>query len=307
MAHLSHINAVDKTSDGDYLVSSRHTETIFKISATNGSIIWQLGGKDSDFTQNYNFSYQHDVRFRSANSTTTIISIFDNASNGFNASAFFSQGKVLAVNNETMKSTELMAYGIPHPQGPNDPTGGLLSTSQGNLQYLPNGNVFLGWGANAFVSESAPDGTPVLTAYFATTGALHYRAKKFNFTSNPTDVPALYSYAHNTSAPTSFYSSWNGATEVANWTYYGGSSLTSMQKISTAAKKGFETVTEQPDFYQYTMVEAVASNGTALRNSSIMKTFVPGSQLASVCTQSQCPLIGECRIVYWYNGSKLTF
>lgn len=53
-----HINAVDKTSDGNYLISSRHTCTIFKVSSKDGSIIWRLGGKSSDFTlDGFNFSF----------------------------------------------------------------------------------------------------------------------------------------------------------------------------------------------------------------------------------------------------------
>ena len=292
--YSSHINALDKTVDGDYVISSRHTEAIFKINHTDGSIIWQLGGKHSDFTQNFNFSYQHDVRVREENSTVTTISIFDNAYNGFNGTSNFSQGKLIAVNNSTMNATLLTAYGLPHPYGPDDPSGGLLSASQGNIQYLPNGNAFMGWGSNAFVSEHLNDGTPVFSAYFAMTGALHYRAFKFNLTTTPTDQPALYSYAHNTSAPTSFYASWNGATEVANWTYYGGSSATNMTKLGNTAKNGFETVGQQPGYYAYTMVGAIASNGSALRNSSIIKTFVPSPALAATCTESQCPLIGKC-------------
>jgi len=233
------------------------------------------------------------VRWRAENSTTLTISLFDNAYDGFNGTADFSEGKVIAINNATMTATLVQAYGNPHPFGPADPSGGLLSASQGNLQYLPNGNVFLGWGSNAFVSESRADGTPVFSAYFATTGALHYRAYKFNFTSNPSDAPALYSYAHNNSAPTTFYASWNGATEVGSWNYYGGSSTKSMKKLGNTAKKGFETIATQQGYYAFAMTEAVASNGTALSNSSVIKTFVPGPGLASVCTEIQCPLIGE--------------
>ncbi|MCJ1386068.1 hypothetical protein MMC17_009193 [Xylographa soralifera] len=288
-----HINAVDKSIDGDYLISSRHTETIYKINSTDGSIIWQLGGKKSDFQQDFNFSYQHDVRFLSENSTTTIISFFDNAYNGFNGSAYFSEGKVVAINNSTMNATLLQAFPNPAPYGPNDTSGGLVSASQGNLQMLPNGNAFLGWGSNAFISESTADGTPIFSAYFATTGALHYRAYKFNFTSYPTDVPALYTYAQNDSAPTAFYASWNGATEVASWTYYGGSSATDMKKLGTSSKNGFETVATQAGYQNFTMVEAVASNGTGLANSSVITTFVPGAQLSAKCNSMQCPMTGS--------------
>lgn len=255
--------------------------------------MWQLGGKHSDFSQNFNFSYQHAVRFVSENSTTTVISFFDNASDGFNSSAYYSEGKVVAINNSTMNATLLQAFPNTHPKGPNDTSGGLLSPSQGNLQLLPNGNTFLGWGANAFISESTSDGNTVLSAYFATTGALNYRAYKFNFTSAPGDAPALYSYAHNDSAPTVFYASWNGATEVASWTYYGGASATSLQRLGSSTKNGFETISSQPGYHQFTLVEAVARNGTALRNSSVTTAFVPGTLLSSTCNPMQCPMIGE--------------
>ena len=224
---------------------------------------------------------------------TLTIPIFDNAYNGFNRTADFSKGKVVAINNTTMTAALVQAYGNPHPLGLADPSGGLLSANQGNMQYPPNGNVFLGWGSNAFVSESMADGTPVFSAYFATTGALHYRAYKYNFTSNPSDAPALWIYAHNTSVPTACYASWNGATEVESWNCYGGSSAKSLAKLGNAAKKGFETITTQPSYYAFAMTEAVARNGTALRNSSVIKAFVPGPAPASVCTEIQCPLIAK--------------
>jgi len=161
------------------------------------------------------------------------------------------------------------------------------------MQFLPNRNVFLRWGSTAFVLESKADGTPVFSAYFATTGALHCRAYKFNFTSNPSGAPALYTYADNNSAPTTIYASWNGATEVASWNHYGGSSAKSMKKLGNTQTEGFETVATQPDHYAFTMTEAVAGNVTALRKPSVIRTFVPGPAFASVCTGVQCPLIGE--------------
>ena len=193
---------------------------------------------------------------------------------------------MIAVNNSTMTSDLVQAYGAP------DPSGGLLSASQGNMQVLPNGNVFLGWGSNAYVSESTADGSPVFYADFASTGALHYRAYKFNFTATPSDSPALYTYALNTSASTTFYVSWNGATEVASWTFYSGLTANNLTQVGNTKKIGFETVATRPDFYAYTVVAAVASNGSELRNSSVMGTFVPGPQLGVACSEIQCPLVG---------------
>ncbi len=45
----SHLNSVDKFPDSDYLLSSRHTDTVYKISHRDGSIVWRLGGTRSDF------------------------------------------------------------------------------------------------------------------------------------------------------------------------------------------------------------------------------------------------------------------
>lgn len=53
---LSHINSVDKDTDGDFLISARHVSTIYKIAGLTspsglapGEIIWRLGGKRSSF------------------------------------------------------------------------------------------------------------------------------------------------------------------------------------------------------------------------------------------------------------------
>lgn len=60
----SHFNAIDKFADGDFLVSSREIDTIFKISHIDGSIVWRLGGPKSDFRlhDKAKFGAQHLVR-----------------------------------------------------------------------------------------------------------------------------------------------------------------------------------------------------------------------------------------------------
>ena len=257
---------------------------MYKISGADGHIIWQLGGKQSTFSQsNFNFSFQHDARFVSANSTTTVISLFDNASNGYVNSATYSSGMVIAINNATNQATLLQSFVAPN--------GGILSTSQGNLQQLPNGNSFLGWGSNASISEHAPDGSAVLFATFATTATMNYRAYKFNWTATPENKPAFYSYAHNNTAPTTYYASWNGATEVASWRFYTSSSLSGpFALIGNTAKVGFETIFTAPGYQAFSIVEAVGANGSGLANSSTIGTFVPGAGLAGACTDTQCPI-----------------
>jgi cyanophycinase-like exopeptidase len=61
---------------GNYLISARNCKTIYKIDE-NGTIIWRLGGKQSDFTALGNdteFHWQHHARWRN---DETQISLFD--------------------------------------------------------------------------------------------------------------------------------------------------------------------------------------------------------------------------------------
>jgi hypothetical protein len=218
----------------------------------------------------------------STNQTTTVISFYDNAANGFNGSYKYSEGKVVAIDNSTGQATLLQAY-----------NSNVSSASQGNLQMLPNGNVFVGHGSVESVSEFLENGTQIYYAQFATTGSLQYRSYKFNFTSNPRTTPALYAYAQNTSAPVTAYVSWNGATEVALWRLYAGSSASDLAHVGNFLWSGFETVSTYPSFAAYVVAEAVAANGTALKNSSVTGTFVPSSGLAASCNEIQCPLAGD--------------
>jgi hypothetical protein len=72
-----HINSVDRSrSSGSYLISGRHTSTIYKINGTTGSIIWRLGGPLSNFTlqPGVEFGFQHHARFLSSDRDTETIS-----------------------------------------------------------------------------------------------------------------------------------------------------------------------------------------------------------------------------------------
>jgi hypothetical protein len=283
----SHINSVDKDDNGDYLISSRHTSCIYKVSGNNGSILWRLGGMQSDFTvAGFNFSYQHDARFISENASTAVISFFDNNSDGFTFNAPYSQGLIVKLDKANMVAAAIRRY----------PALNLTASSQGNLQILPDGNAFLGWGNNAWVTEHTEDGNMVFAATFASTGALQYRAYKFNFTSHPTDAPTAFAYAHNTSAPTTFWISWNGATAPTKWRVYTTSDPATQPAtlLATIPKDGFETTYTAPSYHAWCIVEAVAQNGTGLANTTtFISTFVPSAILADSCNEEQCPLVTE--------------
>ena len=84
-----HINAVKLDTDGNLLIDARNTWTAYKVNHHSGHIIWQLGGKASDFKlqaapgQSLNdagdfFAWQHDAEAQGNN----VYTVFDNESAG---------------------------------------------------------------------------------------------------------------------------------------------------------------------------------------------------------------------------------
>ena len=270
---------MDKTRDGDYLISARYTNTIYKVSGIDGSIMWRLGGKRSDFQllDGLNFTSQHDVRVRSENDTVTLITIFDNASDDDDRqppSSRCSNGKLVALYTATSPMTAKLIQQWDRPDG-------LLTDRRGNTQVLLNGNVVLNWGDRGYLSEFTADGRRLVDAEYISSRFGNYRAYKFNFTGSPTEPPALKTYAYGSGASaddmvTVFYVSWNGATEVASWNFYGTQDASArLSMIGSATKSGFETSYMSPRYIKYTYVEAVSADGKSLGRSEVQETILP--------------------------------
>lgn len=270
---FSHINSVVKDSNGDYIISARFASCIYKISGKDGSILWRLGGRNSSFDlQTFHFSYQHDARILEENSTTTVLSFLDNASNGNSNSSTSSSGLVVSLNTVEMTATLLHRYSRPD---------GHLSDLRGNVQTLENGNTFICWSANGYFSEFLPNGDLALDARFATPRFTTYRAFKFNFTATPTEPPVIKAFAYGEDVKTSvlvIYASWNGATEVDSWKYYGANSRETKYKLlGSVQRSGFETTLMVSGYAGLAYAEAVAANGTVLGRSSVERVTVPAA------------------------------
>ncbi len=286
-----HINSIDKNAEGDYLISARHTSCIYKISGKDGHVIWRLNGAKSDFRlkgfeTEYGFSFQHDARFISQTATTTTISLFDNGGNGFNFTQTFSSGMVVVLNHVDKTATLQKEMFSPLLDGEHH-----MSKSQGNTQILPNGNVVLGWGNNAFYSEHLSNGTAVWYGALGYTNLMNYRAHKFNWTGLPLTKPALWTYSRTgTNAEgMMFYMSWNGATEVRSWTLYTAPTATgSWSPVTTLAKDGFETIWHNDLFAMYSYVVALDKDGKVMSKSEVQKTFVPSAKLRPNCDELAC-------------------
>lgn len=279
-----HMNSVDKSpTNGNYLISARHTSTVYYINGTDRSVIWTLSHLgQSDFAlQDFKFSFQHDARIQDESDTSMTISIFDNASNGYNSTNSQSSGKIIRLDLQAKTATLVSETKFP---------GGTLSTSQGNTQVLPNGGTFHGWGSAPYISEHDASGNPVLVAQYANSDAQNYRAFTFNWTSTPANtVPAVYSYALNSDSGNRIYVSWNGATTVKTWSFYGAANAGAEYKlIGNMTRTGFETEFEAPSFFPWVYVEAVHSDGSVLRRSNFQPTFVPSAQVAAYCDVTGC-------------------
>ncbi|KAJ5161720.1 hypothetical protein N7492_007112 [Penicillium capsulatum] len=279
-----HINSIDKNAHGDYLISSRHTCAIYKISGKDGSVVWQLHGANPTFRNiNFSFSQQHDARWLSENATHTTLSLYNNGFNGFNQTHTYSAGMVIVIDH-VAKTAVLV-----HKYTPRIPD--LISSSQGNMQRLPNKNMFTGWGNNCFVSEHDQEGNLLLWASFAGAPVMNYRAMKFQWEGNPTDSPALWTYSPTEEpwSPMSFYVSWNGATRVRRWRFFGAANTTGPWTfLKEVNKTGFETVYTHPDFYTWTRADAIDSRGNPIGRSEMKYTFVPSAELREFCQNSNC-------------------
>ncbi|KAL8664436.1 MAG: hypothetical protein Q9168_007899 [Polycauliona sp. 1 TL-2023] len=174
-----HLNSVARLDGGDYLISSRHTSTIYRISGKDGSIMWRLGGKKSDFKLNgFSFDSQHDVRVVSGKDNILTLSLFDNEYNTFLPPKGLSSGKTIELNTATKTARLVHQYESPS-KGVGNPSG-----DGGSVQVMPQGNAFIGWGSDAQVTEHTADGRLVYAARFGVSGssANSYRAFKAPFT-----------------------------------------------------------------------------------------------------------------------------
>jgi hypothetical protein len=213
-----HLNAIDVDADGDLLVSARHTHAVYKISRKDGSVVWRLGGKQSDFAlgPGVRFAWQHDAR-RQPDGTLTL---FDNAASRPREGAA-SRVLVLRLDERAHRATLVRSYEHRPP---------LLSTSQGNAQFLPGGHVLVGWGSNPYLTELAADGRTLLDLRFGAGKVDSYRAYRFAWEGAPADRPAV------AAGGGALFVSWNGATRVTRWRALAGD-----VPVATVAKGGFET------------------------------------------------------------------
>ncbi|NQY66410.1 MAG: aryl-sulfate sulfotransferase [Flavobacteriales bacterium] len=172
-----HMNSVSETMDGNILLSLRKFDEVTKVSTIDSSIIWRLGGNNSDFTfinDSLGFCSQHDAQELPNGN----ILLYDNAN--------YTSNKPRVVEYEldmnAMTATLVKEFENNYI---------LSADNQGNVQYLDNGNYFVCWGgvnlANPNVTEFNPAGQKVFELFIdsaLTYSGMSYRAYRFMWGTN---------------------------------------------------------------------------------------------------------------------------
>jgi hypothetical protein len=251
-----HINTIEIDLDGNFLISAKGTSAVYKVDRESGEIMWRLSGKRSDFEMGpgTRFVSQHDSR-RQSDGTITI---FDNGAPPQEHEQ--SRGIVLELDMDEMSATLVREYTLP-----NKP----LSTSQGNVQVLPDGNVFVGWGSAPYFSEYTHDGELLFDVSFLGS-TQSYRAFRLPWSGNPDDEPAV-AVERGSDDEVTVYVSWNGATEVANWQVLAGSDPDELEPVGSAPWRGFETTSVVNTTEPYVAVQARSASGRTLGTSKVAK------------------------------------
>lgn len=252
------------------MISGRLASCIYKVSR-NGSIEWTISGlgKAAGYGDFYvgegaNFAWQHDVRWVSE----TEISIFDNGNvrggYTFPEPELTSRGLVLTLNTTSPGSyavalkQELVNWAAP------------ISKSSGNMQRLPNGNYWIGYGEVPLFAEFSHEGEVVSQYQISPRGSdvQSYRSYKKNFSTNPITIPDIAVQGN------SLYLSWNGATEVRWWKILSGAHAGMKDVLGTVPKSGFETNFALPDFsgeaQTFLRADALDVDKKLLRSSNVI-------------------------------------
>jgi len=249
-----HLNSVKLDTDGNLLISSRHTWTVYKVNRTTGAIIWRLGGKKSDFAlgPGLPFAWQHDVE--AVDSQT--LRMFDNESDG---APVLPYSRVLWVQHDDTAMTATVAQTLVHPAG-------LSVLAEGSAQTLGNGDTFVEWGILGRLSEFSPAGQLLLDAQEAP-GYASYRGFRFEWTGAPTTSPTAVPL-QNADGSIAVHAVWNGATAVASWQVFGGDAAGALSLIATAPWSGLDTVIPVAGPVNAIQVVAINSAGAAIGTSA---------------------------------------
>ncbi|HXW58482.1 MAG TPA: arylsulfotransferase family protein [Solirubrobacteraceae bacterium] len=248
-----HLNSIDQLANGSTLISARNTWALYYLSTQTGQVTTSIGGRSSSVKLGPGAAtaFQHDADVQPDGDIT----LFDNG--GVPKVHPQSRGLVLSLNPTTRTDSVVSEY---------EHHGALLAGSQGNMQALPNGDVFVGWGSEPYFSEFSAGGQLLFDAHMQGTYQ-SYRTYRFPWTGTPPGPPSIAAQAAPAGGPLTVYASWNGDTRTTAWRLLAGPSPQQLQPSLTVARSGFETAIAAPAPAPYVAVQALGEGGVVLGTS----------------------------------------
>jgi Arylsulfotransferase (ASST) len=133
------------------------------------------------------------------------------------------------------------------------------SPFEGNLQLLPDGGAFVGWGGVRKVTEFTPSAKVrfELKLPFGDT----YRSYRLPWSGHPGGKPAI------AVAGDRVYASWNGNTDVASWDVLAGPDADHLGRVAGRPWSGLETMVQLETPAAAVAVRALDASGETLGTS----------------------------------------
>lgn len=252
-----HLNSISFGPSGAPIISARNTWAAYWVNRANGAVFATLGGKHSSFKLGGDvpFAWQHDVNQIGGGRR---ISLFDDEAAPVEGKQ--SRG-LLILLDWTHHTAELeRQLLLPHPA---------LAGSQGNVQLLPDGNLFVGWGQLPYFSEYTVTGQLLYLGQLP--GADEsYRTFRAPWVGEPASSPSIATSTSHGS--TDVYASWNGSTQVSSWQLEAGPRSGALAPVGApVARQGFETQIVTSAAGPYFAVKALGPSGVALATSATVK------------------------------------
>ena len=252
-----HINSISPGSNGDVLLSSRNTWTLYDVNIDSGAVRWRLGGSHSSFRQGAgtHFYWQHDAEWQPGG----LISLFDNGSDPPKEKQ--SRGLLL--------QPDLSAHTVSLVKAFVNPTKTLLAESQGNTLSLPGEDWLMGYGGLPNFTEYDSSGHVLLDGTLGK-NVQNFRTYLAPWSATAPGRPSLVVKPGGSGAA-SVAVSWNGATNVASWRVLAGASPASLTPLATAARSGFQTTLTVHGTGPYVAAQALDGSGNVLGMSATVK------------------------------------
>lgn len=188
-----HANSISLDDNGNMVISIRNFNEVIKISRQDSSIIWRLGGKNSDFAfpnDSLRFTLQHHATVLPNGN----ISILDNGT--------YHNPPVARAIEYALNATEDTANLVWDYRNP------ITSFALGSHQVLPNGNHLINWGSdltsnNTGIVETGPNKDELVNIDLPI-GFFSYRAFCFDlpWTPNRPEIECGYDSASSTASLT---------------------------------------------------------------------------------------------------------